>query len=259
MALINTLLSAIVRADGDALVMHAGERPYVVTASGNVELSTNNLTVEAASGMLAQLVPKDLLSTLSHLGVVEHQLQPPSTMRDAFTVVAARGGDDIWIELRRKRAMVSTVTETPKEPEVSKVAEADVAPERPRVAEVASAAGLAAAAPVPAVHALSPVSEVASAAEAADVRDRAETTAPDLQRLQKRPRKQHQKKPRPKKRWSPRHRRPRLWKSKRHRYRTRWLLSNKCQRPCKLTTRPRSKKCQRMWEVTKRGRSKSPI
>ena len=48
------------------------------------------------------------MRSLSEFGAVEHHLQPPQGMRDAFAVVAARGGDDIWIEIRRKRAVVPT-------------------------------------------------------------------------------------------------------------------------------------------------------
>jgi twitching motility protein PilT len=123
MSILDSLLTAIMRADGDALVLHVGERPYVVTKIGNVDLAKTILTVEAVSGMLAQLIPAEQLETLAEVGAVEHQLQPPSSMRDAFTVIAARGGDDIWIEVRRKRPVVTPpvsqperVTESESEP-----------------------------------------------------------------------------------------------------------------------------------------------
>jgi twitching motility protein PilT len=108
MSLVKSLLTAIVRADGDALVMHVGEKPYVVTAAGNVELSSAGLNLDAMAGMLAQLLPPDAMRGLDEFGAVEHHVQPPQGMRDAFTVVAARGGDDVWIEIRRKRAVVPT-------------------------------------------------------------------------------------------------------------------------------------------------------
>jgi twitching motility protein PilT len=127
------LVTAVVRADGDALVLHVGERPYVVSATGNVDLSNTVLTLDSVSGMLAQLLPKELLTSVSEVGAVEHQLQPPSTMRDAFTVVAARGGDDIWIEVRRKRAVVSKVPEGPRVPKVLGVPEVPGMPEVPEV------------------------------------------------------------------------------------------------------------------------------
>jgi twitching motility protein PilT len=104
--LVNSLLTAIVRADGDALVMHVGEQPYVVAASGPVELSSRPLTLEAVAGMLGQLLPSDSRRALEELGAIEYEL-PRSVAASAerFTVVAARGGDDIWIEIRRHRAM----------------------------------------------------------------------------------------------------------------------------------------------------------
>jgi hypothetical protein len=103
--LVTSLLTAIVKADGDALVMHVGEQPYVVAASGPVQLSSRPLTIDAVAGMLAQLLPADSRRTLDELGAVEHELPPSaSTDGERFTVVAARGGDDIWIEIRRHRS-----------------------------------------------------------------------------------------------------------------------------------------------------------
>jgi hypothetical protein len=57
MALVDSLLTAMVRANGDALVMHVGEKPYVVTAAGPIDLSTHGLNLQAMTGMLAQLIP----------------------------------------------------------------------------------------------------------------------------------------------------------------------------------------------------------
>ncbi len=39
MALVNSLLTAIIRADGDALVMHVGERPYGIGDQGEFAVS----------------------------------------------------------------------------------------------------------------------------------------------------------------------------------------------------------------------------
>ena len=102
---VNALLSAIVRADGDALVMHVGEKPYVVAAVGPVELSSRALTVEVVTGLLNQLLPHEARKALDELGAVEHDLpQLLPAGGDRFTVVVARGGDDIWIEIRRHRS-----------------------------------------------------------------------------------------------------------------------------------------------------------
>lgn len=93
------------RADGDALVMHVGERPYIVATAGPIELSAHGLNLEAMSGMLSQLLPPEALASLDELGAVEHELAPDTAVDgNRFAVVAARGGDDIWIEIRRHRS-----------------------------------------------------------------------------------------------------------------------------------------------------------
>ena len=101
----------MLRADGDALVMHVGERPYVVVGAGTQELSSQILNLGAMTGMLQQLLPAAAQDSLEEFGAVEHRLPPRD--HDAFTVVAARGGDDIWIEIRRRRKSVAAVAAPP--------------------------------------------------------------------------------------------------------------------------------------------------
>ncbi|MGE3888398.1 MAG: ATPase, T2SS/T4P/T4SS family [Vicinamibacterales bacterium] len=101
MALVDSLLTAMVRANGDALVMHVGEKPIVVARSRSIDLSSHGLNLNAMVGMLAQLLPAEAQASLAEFGAVEHCLPPRGS--DHFTVVAARGGDDIWIEIRRRR------------------------------------------------------------------------------------------------------------------------------------------------------------
>jgi twitching motility protein PilT len=112
--LLDSLLDAIVRLEGDALVMHVGEKPYVITASasmnayrgplawGQVELSSRVLTFDAVSNMLAQILPADQQRALDEFGAIEHEILPPNGILDRFTVIAARGGEDVWVEVRRK-------------------------------------------------------------------------------------------------------------------------------------------------------------
>jgi twitching motility protein PilT len=125
--LVNSLLTAIVRADGDALVMHVGEPPYVVSASGPIQLSSRPITVDAVAGMLTQLLPADSRRVLDELGAVEYDL-PPSAFADGerFTAVVARGGDEIWIEIRRHR---SWPKEEPAPVSVPRAVEEQAAPE----------------------------------------------------------------------------------------------------------------------------------
>lgn len=101
MALVDSLLTAMVRANGDALVMHVGEKPIVVAGPRTIDLSGHGMTLGAMVGMLGQLLPTDAQSALQEFGAVEHRL--PDRDDDRFSVVAARGGDDIWIEIRRRR------------------------------------------------------------------------------------------------------------------------------------------------------------
>ncbi len=104
--LVNSLLTAIVRANGDALVLHAGERPYVIAPSGQLELASRALTLEAVKGMLNELLPVEARQALDDIGAVQHELGTPAfAPGQTFSVVAARGGEDIWIEIRRHRAV----------------------------------------------------------------------------------------------------------------------------------------------------------
>ena len=104
MALIDSLVTAILRADGDALVMHVGEKPYVVAPEGPIEISTQALNVQAMESMLSELLPESLQGSLEQLGAVDHQpAATPAMMGDEFTVVAARSADDLWIDIQRHR------------------------------------------------------------------------------------------------------------------------------------------------------------
>src|SRR3977135_2407131 len=104
MSLVPSLLQAILKVDGEALVMHAGEKPYVVAPSGQIELASRGLTLEAVNGIVSQLLPADALRALEEFGAVQQELAGQSEFPgESFTVVAARGGDDVWVEIRRRR------------------------------------------------------------------------------------------------------------------------------------------------------------
>jgi hypothetical protein len=103
-SLVPSLLQAIVHVDGEALVMHAGDKPYVVAPTGQVDLATRGLALEAVNGIVNQLLPPESQRTLDEFGAVQYQLPPiPEYPGEEFTVVAARGGDDLWVEIRRRR------------------------------------------------------------------------------------------------------------------------------------------------------------
>src|ERR1700681_2728277 len=104
MSLVPSLLQAIVSTDGDALVMHVGEKPYVVSPTGQVDLATRGLTFDAVVGIVNQLLPIESQRALDEFGAAQYELPPIAEFPgERFTVVAARGGDDVWAEVRRRR------------------------------------------------------------------------------------------------------------------------------------------------------------
>ena len=136
MSLVPSLLQAIVRVDGEALVMHAGDKPYVVSPTGQVELASRGLTLEAVNGIVSPAAADPRLqNALDEFGAVQYELAAvPEFPGEHFTVVAARGGDDVWVEIRRRRI-----------PEDDRVPDeffgpAHVPPPQPIVAETTAAA-----------------------------------------------------------------------------------------------------------------------
>ena len=163
MKLLDSLLDAIVRLEGDALVMHVGEKPYVVTASssmnayrgplawGQVELSSRVLTFDAVSNMLGQILPADQQQELTEFGAIEHEIPSPAGVAGRFTVVAARGGEDVWVEVRRRAIEIP-----------QPVAPADVHPSRQVEATPAAVASVAETVAEPALAEMELVTNVAA-------------------------------------------------------------------------------------------------
>src|SRR6185369_3816643 len=72
--------------------------------TGQVELANRGLTLEAVNGVVNQLLPVELQQALQEFGAVQYELPAmPEFPGEHFTVVAARGGDDLWTEIRRRR------------------------------------------------------------------------------------------------------------------------------------------------------------
>jgi hypothetical protein len=114
--------------------MHVGEKPYVVTPTGHADLAPKALTIPAMNGMLEQLLPEDSRHALEELGAVEYHLPPQDASPGArYSVVAARGGDDIWIELRRRKEAPAPPPAPPApEPVAGVVADSEPAELAPR-------------------------------------------------------------------------------------------------------------------------------
>jgi twitching motility protein PilT len=116
---IESLIAAVLRTNGDGLVMHVGERPYILTPNGPGNLSERPLTIEAMKGVLGDLLSPEDQQALNDLGAVERAIPQAAAQGDRFVLVAARGGDDIWVELRRQRGAVpvaSTPAAAPPQP-----------------------------------------------------------------------------------------------------------------------------------------------
>jgi twitching motility protein PilT len=104
MSLVPSLLRAIVTIDGDALVLHVGDKPYVLSASGQIDLAPRGLTYDSVAGVIAQILPEDSQKALQDYGAAQHELTDLVDFPgEQFNVVAARGGDDVWVEIRRRR------------------------------------------------------------------------------------------------------------------------------------------------------------
>jgi twitching motility protein PilT len=101
--LVESLLTALVKEGGESLVLHVGERPAVVTPRGTVEIASSTFALESVDALLDDILSPAAFQTLLEFGVVEAEIAPsPLTPLDRFSAVVARGGDDVWIEMRRR-------------------------------------------------------------------------------------------------------------------------------------------------------------
>jgi twitching motility protein PilT len=110
---IESLIAAVLRTNGDGLIMHVGERPFVLSPSGPSDLSERPLTIEAMDNVLTDLLSAEERRTLRAVGAVEKEFTVPAAPDDRFVLVVARGGDDIWIELRRQRGSTRSRPDQP--------------------------------------------------------------------------------------------------------------------------------------------------
>ena len=103
MSLVPALLRAIVMIDGEALVLHVGDKPYVLSSTGQVDLAPRALTYDAVASVIAELLPDESQRALHEFGAAQHDLNELGEFPgEQFNIVAARGGDDVWVEIRRR-------------------------------------------------------------------------------------------------------------------------------------------------------------
>jgi twitching motility protein PilT len=104
MSWVPQLLHAIVAANGDAVVLHTGDTPYVAGAGTETEIAGEKLTVQAVDDVLKQLLPEPSQKTLDLFGSIRYECPPfDAYPDDRFVVVALRQADGLWLEIRRER------------------------------------------------------------------------------------------------------------------------------------------------------------
>ena len=97
------LLQEIVDGDGDALVMHDGAKPYVVTASGKMQPVRSLANVDTFREVVGQFLPEHLRRVLDEVGGVEYDLPPLEAFpQEQFTVIVACVDDAVHAEIRRR-------------------------------------------------------------------------------------------------------------------------------------------------------------
>jgi twitching motility protein PilT len=119
--LLDSLIDAILRYDGDALIMHVGDKPYVVTGSSlsnprggptgwsQVEVSSRLLTRDTMADMIEQLLQPADRRALDARKAIEIDVPPSADRADRYRIIVVRGVDEIWLEVRRRRNQAAPV------------------------------------------------------------------------------------------------------------------------------------------------------
>jgi twitching motility protein PilT len=103
MSLVPQLLQAMVAANGDAIVLHTGDLPYVTGAGTQTEVAAEKLTFQAVDDVLKQLLPQPSQETFDLIGSIRYECAPfDAYPGERFVVVALREADELWLEIRRE-------------------------------------------------------------------------------------------------------------------------------------------------------------
>lgn len=100
--LVPSLLQALVVMNGESLVLHTGERPYVTAERGQIALAKSPLTNATIDTVIEELVPQAARQAIEATGASQFVLpEHPLLPGERFSVVAALAGTDAWLEIRR--------------------------------------------------------------------------------------------------------------------------------------------------------------
>jgi len=102
MATVTALLHALVRLDGETIVMREGDIPYIVSERGQQTLGSRPLPSDALSAILEALVPADVLDALDEVGSVEYEHPEVADLAgERFTIVATDDRESLRVDIRR--------------------------------------------------------------------------------------------------------------------------------------------------------------
>ncbi len=103
-ACVRLLFQALVEMDGDAAILHAGERPYIVAPTGAIELSEARLTAGCIESLIGQCLPLPAQQTFGMTGraYVDHVVIDAMPL-DRFSLTAIRSHGDLRLDLHRLR------------------------------------------------------------------------------------------------------------------------------------------------------------
>jgi twitching motility protein PilT len=114
MSLMPSLCAALERANGDRLVMRAGERPHVLAGDRRHDVASAVLSVNAVEALAEQVLSAAARETLTAQGAVSERVHSTSFPRPLMAR-AERVGDDFCIELIASG--VGEIEEAPQEPQ----------------------------------------------------------------------------------------------------------------------------------------------
>jgi len=107
-ACVRLLFQALVEVDGDAAVLHTGERPYIVAPSGAIELSEACLTTSCLERLIGQCLPHPVRQTFVASGrACVDRIVIDAMPRDRFSLSAIRSHGELRLDLHRLREQKS--------------------------------------------------------------------------------------------------------------------------------------------------------
>lgn len=97
------LLRLITSLDGEALMLHAGTKPCVVTESRFVELASEPLSIDHLKRIITRVLPASEQDALARHGSVRLEFATNGSEGERFTLIVTSRADAAWLEILRHR------------------------------------------------------------------------------------------------------------------------------------------------------------